>query len=85
MVYRDGKTGPTLAKHFTIGGVTRDKGDLTKGKPGSRVFSFLLSSEGGEMDAVKSTSSQHHACERPTKKSISRTLHYAVVAAVVTS
>ena len=38
VVYRDGKTGPTIAKHFTIGGVTRDKEyDLTKGKPGSRI------------------------------------------------
>jgi topoisomerase-4 subunit A len=42
MVYRDGKTGSTLAKHFTTGGVTRDKEyDLTKGKAGSRVF-FLV-------------------------------------------
>ncbi|MFP4166022.1 MAG: DNA gyrase/topoisomerase IV subunit A [Opitutales bacterium] len=39
MVYRDGKNGPTLAKHFTIGGITRDKEyNLTKGKPGSRVL-----------------------------------------------
>ncbi len=55
MVYRDGKTGPTLAKHFTIGGVTRDKEyDLTKGKPGSRVYYIACyPSEGGETDAVK--------------------------------
>ncbi len=55
MVYRDGKTGPTLAKHFTVGGVTRDKEyDLTKGKPGSRVFYIsCYPTEGGEMDAVK--------------------------------
>ena len=55
MVYRDGKSGPTLAKHFTIGGVTRDKEyDLTKGKPGSRVFYIsCYPTEGGEMDAVK--------------------------------
>ncbi|MGB0409468.1 MAG: DNA gyrase/topoisomerase IV subunit A [Opitutales bacterium] len=55
MVYRDGKTGPTLAKHFTIGGVTRDKEyDLTKGKAGSRVFYLsCYPSEGGEIDAVK--------------------------------
>ena len=39
MVYRDGKSGPVLAKHFTIGGVTRDKEyDLTKGNPGSKVL-----------------------------------------------
>lgn len=55
MVYRDGKTGPTLAKHFTVGGVTRDKEyDLTKGKPGSRVFYIsCYPTEGGEVDAVK--------------------------------
>lgn len=55
LVYRDGKTGPTLAKHFTTGGVTRDKEyDLTKGKPGSRVFYIsCYPTEGGEPDAVK--------------------------------
>jgi len=55
MVYRDGKTGPTLAKHFTTGGVTREKEyDLTKGKPGSRVFYVsCYPTEGGEIDAVK--------------------------------
>ncbi len=55
MVYRDGKSGPTLAKHFTIGGITRDKEyDLTKGTPGSRIL--YISSypvENGEADAVK--------------------------------
>ena len=55
MVYRDGKNGSTLAKHFTIGGITRDKEyDLTKGNPGSRVL--YISSypvEAGEADAVK--------------------------------
>jgi topoisomerase-4 subunit A len=55
MVYRDGRTGPTVAKHFTVGGVTRDKEyDLTKGKPGSRVFYIsCYPTEGGEPDAVK--------------------------------
>ena len=55
MVYRDGRTGPTLAKHFTTGGVTRDKEyDLTKGKPGSRVFYIsCYPTENGEPDAVK--------------------------------
>jgi len=55
VVYRDGKTGPTLAKHFTVGGVTRDKEyDLTKGKPGSRIFYVsCYETEGGEPDAVK--------------------------------
>ncbi|MFQ3270970.1 MAG: topoisomerase-4 subunit A [Lentimonas sp.] len=55
MVYRDGRTGPTIAKHFTIGGVTRDKEyDLTKGNPGSRIFYIsCYSTEIGEPDAVK--------------------------------
>ena len=55
MVYRDGKTGPVLAKHFTIGGVTRDKEyDLTKGKPGSRVYYLSAYPTGnGSPDAVK--------------------------------
>jgi topoisomerase-4 subunit A len=55
MVYRDGKSGPTLAKHFTTGGVTRDKEyDLTKGKPGSRVlYISCYATEGGEADAVR--------------------------------
>lgn len=55
MVYRDGKSGPTLAKHFTTGGVTRDREyDLTKGKPGSRVYYIsCYPTEGGEADAVK--------------------------------
>ena len=55
MVYRDGKSGATLAKHFTIGGITRDKEyDLTKGTPGSRVL-FISSypTESGEAAAVK--------------------------------
>lgn len=55
MVYRDGKTGATLAKHFTIGGITRDKEyDLTKGTPGSRVL-YISSypAKTGEADAVK--------------------------------
>ena len=55
VVYRDGKSGPTLAKHFTVGGVTRDKPyDLTKGKPGSRVFYVsCYDSAAGEPDAVR--------------------------------
>ncbi|MEC7487686.1 MAG: DNA gyrase/topoisomerase IV subunit A [Verrucomicrobiota bacterium] len=55
MVYRDGKSGPTLAKHFTIGGMTRDKEyDLTKGKPGSRVYYIsCYSTATGRPDSVK--------------------------------
>ena len=55
MIYRDGKTGPTLMKHFTIGGVTRDKEyNLTKGKPGSRIFYVsCYPTNSGTPDAVK--------------------------------
>ena len=55
MVYRDGRSGPVLAKHFTIGGITRDKPyDLTKGTPGSRVlYISAYPTESGEPDAVK--------------------------------
>jgi len=55
IVYRDGKNGPTLAKHFTIGGITRDREyDLTKETPGSRIL-YISSypTETGEPDAVK--------------------------------
>lgn len=55
LVYRDGRNGPTIAKHFTVGGVTRDKVyDLTKGTPGSRVlYLSCYMTEGGAPDAVK--------------------------------
>ncbi|CAN5394787.1 DNA gyrase/topoisomerase IV subunit A [soil metagenome] len=43
MIYRDGKTGPTYIKRFTVGGITRDKVyDLTVGAPGSRVWYFRV-------------------------------------------
>ena len=55
LVYRDGRTGPVLAKHFTVGGVTRDKPyDLTKEKPGSRIlYISCYSVEDGEPDVVR--------------------------------
>lgn len=41
MIYRDGKDGPTMAKRFRIGGITRDKAyNLTRGNPGSKVLYF---------------------------------------------
>ena len=55
MLYRDGKSGPILAKHFTVGGVTRDKEyPLTKAKPGSKVFFIAeYSAENGAPPSVK--------------------------------
>ena len=44
MIYRDGRTGRSMAKRFEVKGVTRDKlYDLTKGTPGSRVLFFAVS------------------------------------------
>ncbi len=41
MIYRDGRTGPVMAKRFRVGGITRDKSYvLTRGKPGSSVLYF---------------------------------------------
>lgn len=87
MVYRDGRTGPTLAKHFTVGGVTRDKEyDLTKGKPGSRVlYISCYPTEGGEVDAVKVNLKPAPASVRPRRRSSSRRLRYADVEPVVQS
>ncbi len=54
MIYRDGKTGSCIAKHFTTGGVTRDKEyDLTKGKAGSRVFHLSVYPAKEQPEAVK--------------------------------
>ena len=47
IIYRSGKSGPVLAKHFSIGGVTRDKEyDLTKGVKGSKIF-YIAEYESG--------------------------------------
>lgn len=54
IIYRDGKMGPVLAKHFTIGGVTRDKEySLTKGKPGSKLFYIAEYSQADPAPSVK--------------------------------
>jgi topoisomerase-4 subunit A len=54
IIYRDGKMGPVLAKHFTIGGVTRDKEySLTKGKPGSKLFYIAEYSKADPAPSVK--------------------------------
>ena len=55
IIYRSGKSGPVLAKHFSIGGVTRDKEyDLTKGVKGSKIFYIAeYESENGNLPSVK--------------------------------
>jgi topoisomerase-4 subunit A len=47
MLYRDGRGGPTLAKRFQVGGITRDKQyDLTKGNAQSKVWFIAVQPEG---------------------------------------
>ncbi len=55
IIYRSGKSGPVLAKHFSTGGVTRDKEyDLTKGVKGSKIFYIAeYESENGNPPSVK--------------------------------
>jgi topoisomerase-4 subunit A len=52
LLYRDGRGGPTMAKRFTIGGITRDKQyDLTKGSAMSKVL-YLNAQEGPKGEKV---------------------------------
>ena len=52
LLYRDGKSGPVMAKRFRIGGVTRDKAyPITRGKPGSMVLFFSRHESEAESDA----------------------------------
>lgn len=56
IIYRDGKTGTTMAKRFKIGGVTRDKQyPLTRGTPGSKIFYFARHETEEDSDAQKLT------------------------------
>ena len=81
MVYRDGKSGPTLAKHFTIGGMTRDKEyDLTKGKPGSRVYYIsCYSTAAGRPDSVKVNLNLCRAFVRLNRKYSLKIMRYVAV------
>lgn len=52
MIYRDGKTGISYIKRFSILGVTRDKEyDLTKGSKGSKVL-YFTANPNGEAEVV---------------------------------
>jgi topoisomerase-4 subunit A len=54
MIYRDGRVGKAMAKHFEVKGVTRDKVyHLTKGTPGSRVLFFSHSKSPDDALKVK--------------------------------
>ena len=53
VVYRDGKTGISYMKRFSVTGVTRDKEyDLTKGTKGSRVV-YFSANPNGEAEVLK--------------------------------
>jgi len=52
MMYRDGKSGPSYMKRFTVTGVTRDKDyDLTNGNKGSKVL-YFSANPNGEAEVV---------------------------------
>ncbi|MGM0566798.1 MAG: DNA gyrase/topoisomerase IV subunit A [Bacteroidota bacterium] len=52
MIYRDGLTGPYLAKRFPVKGITRDREyDLTQGKEKSKVF-YFSANPNGEAEVV---------------------------------
>ena len=52
VIYRDGKTGTSYVKRFSVLGVTRDKEyDLTKGEKGSRV-QYFTANPNGEAEVV---------------------------------
>lgn len=53
VVYRDGKTGYSYMKRFSVTGVTRDKEyDVTKGSAGSRI-TYFSANPNGEAETLK--------------------------------
>lgn len=55
VVYRDGKQGNFYMKRFAVTGVTRDKEyDLTRGKPGSRIW-YFSANPNGEAEVLRIT------------------------------
>jgi topoisomerase-4 subunit A len=53
VVYRDGKTGYSYMKRFSVTGVTRDKEyDVTKGTSGSRI-TYFSANPNGEAETLK--------------------------------
>jgi topoisomerase-4 subunit A len=52
MIYKDGSTGKSYVKRFSVGGVTRDKDyDLTQGSKGSSVL-YFTANPNGESEVV---------------------------------
>mgnify|MGYP002622754992 FL=1 len=53
VIYRDGKTGVSYAKRFSVTSVTRDKEyDITTGTPGSRIL-WMSVNHNGEAETVR--------------------------------
>ncbi len=53
VIYRDGREPRYLVKRFAVTGVTRDKEyDVTRGKPGSRIF-YFSANPNGEAEVVR--------------------------------
>jgi topoisomerase IV subunit A len=53
VVYRDGKTGFSYMKRFSVTGVTRDKEyDITQGTPGSRI-TYFSANPNGEAEVLR--------------------------------
>jgi topoisomerase-4 subunit A len=53
LIYRDGKTGASFIKRFSVTGITRDKEyDVTQGKPGSRVL-YFSANPNGEAETIR--------------------------------
>ena len=53
VLYRDGKTGPIMAKRFAVTGITRDKEyDVTAGSPDSQIVWFTANPN-GEAEVLK--------------------------------
>jgi topoisomerase-4 subunit A len=53
VIYRDGKTGASYIKRFSVTGITRDKEyDLTQGKQGSRIL-YFTANPNGEAETIK--------------------------------
>jgi topoisomerase-4 subunit A len=47
LIYRDGKTGPTMMKRFSVKSITRDKEyDITKGTKDSKIYYFSVHPNG---------------------------------------
>ena len=56
MIYREGRSGPVLAKRFRVGGVTRDEiYELGKGEKGTRVLYFAVHDTEKESNANEVT------------------------------